>query len=216
MPYTAVYYVTPPQAAFPWSISPQLEQCRRKKYRCWKHLPESVPKTYRSVLAPSWLRVEQSTLDNRPRCVCVFDAHRRMNTSARYRHNHIHTADVSYSPRSCTSDASRTSGFFVLLREADPVIAVVFIFFSPSLKGVKATAARKPARTEDCSPITVHIPGASRTNKYHCCGGRWVLFHCLQSNSWLIFFKKRVFHATQRAQLCLHLIGGMRRRLGTQ
>ena len=49
VPYTTLY-ITPLWADSPRSISPQLEQCRR-----WKHLAETTPKTYHSVLAPSWL-----------------------------------------------------------------------------------------------------------------------------------------------------------------
>ena len=60
----------PPWADFPWSISPQLEQCRRRKGVRWKYLAETFPKTYRSVLAlaPSWLSI-QSSSENHPRGV---------------------------------------------------------------------------------------------------------------------------------------------------
>ena len=46
---------SPPWADCPWSISPQLEQCRCQTGRCWKRLAENFPKTSRLVLAPSWL-----------------------------------------------------------------------------------------------------------------------------------------------------------------
>ena len=45
----------PACAEFSWSISPQLKQYRCPKRRRWKHLADSCPKTYRSMLAPSWL-----------------------------------------------------------------------------------------------------------------------------------------------------------------
>ena len=69
-------YITPPMgdADFPCSISPQFEQCRGAKIgRQWKHIAESFPNTYRSVLVRYWfgigtlLAVEQSSLENRPR-----------------------------------------------------------------------------------------------------------------------------------------------------
>ena len=55
--YDGAVCITPPSADFPYSISPQLEYCRYPQGRRWKHLGESFPKTYRSVLAlaPSWL-----------------------------------------------------------------------------------------------------------------------------------------------------------------
>ena len=49
-------YITPPWIIFPWSTSPQLEQDRCQKRRRWKHLVGGVPKTYRSVMAPSRLQ----------------------------------------------------------------------------------------------------------------------------------------------------------------
>ena len=54
--YTMVY-ITPRWADFLCSIPPQSEQCRCQKGGRWKHLAESFPKKYRSVLAlaPSWL-----------------------------------------------------------------------------------------------------------------------------------------------------------------
>ena len=50
-------YITPLWVDFPCSVSPQLELCRCHNGRRRKHLAESFPKTYRSVLAlaPSWL-----------------------------------------------------------------------------------------------------------------------------------------------------------------
>ena len=48
-------YITHPWTNFLWSISPEMEQCRCRKGRLWKHLAESFTTTHRSGLAPSWL-----------------------------------------------------------------------------------------------------------------------------------------------------------------
>ena len=50
---------------FPWSISPLLEQCPCLKGRRWNHLAEIFRKTYRSVLAPSWLSSGREKLPQR-------------------------------------------------------------------------------------------------------------------------------------------------------
>ena len=56
--YDGVYHL--PWGDFPCSISPQSEQRRCQKDRLWKQLAESFPKTYRSVLLPSWLSSDRA------------------------------------------------------------------------------------------------------------------------------------------------------------
>ena len=55
-----VCHTTHPQADFPWSICPQLEQCRCGRRQGWKYVADKLPKTCGSEWLPSWLSSNQA------------------------------------------------------------------------------------------------------------------------------------------------------------
>ena len=76
VPYRSTVNITPPlgRSSMVDVSSVGIVPPVHHKGRRWKHLAESFPKMYRSVLAllaPSWV-VEQSSVENRPRAYTVY------------------------------------------------------------------------------------------------------------------------------------------------